>query len=153
MKRPFASKRPVGPFVEQSRDPEPTGIEVRGGPIWTSVEVTTFTGDRDTTPDVQQSHIEFVDSEVKQTMTSQPVQERVNFVGEFLASDVFTDSYTDITINSFLRFPEDMLSIRQLDEVTESLKGRIDDHVDLTMRSHRVVSHGFVEQRDPAITR
>lgn len=152
MKRPLADKRILGPFYEFG-DPEPTGVEVRNGPIWTQIEATSYTGDRSNTPSVGREHVEYVDDTVKRIIMQDEVKERIEFSGTLRESDVFTDSYRDIVVTSFIRFPEDMISIRNLDEITDVLKPAIDEHEDLSMRSHRIVTQEFVEDTDPVITR
>jgi len=151
MKRPFADKRPLGPFAQFNEDPEPMGVEVRNGPIITRLEATTFTGDRDDSPTVTRDHVDFVDSEMKRLVTSSDIKERLDFTGDIQEFDVFTFKTTDVTINSYIRHPEDMISIRILDETTDVYKAAIDSHKDLTVRNYDVVSREFVEQKHPEI--
>ena len=151
MKRPFASRRPIGPFTQINEDPEPMGVEVRNGPIVTRLEATTYTGDRNDSPTVTRDHVDFVDSEMKRLVTSSDIKERLDFAGDIQEFDVFTFKTTDVTVNSYIRHPEDMISIRILDETTDVYKAAIDSHKDLTVRNYDVVSREFVEQKHPEI--
>lgn len=149
MKRPLANKRPIGPFAQ--RQPQSGGVEVRNGPIWTWLEVTTFTGDREDSPKVTQEHKDFVDHEVKRIMTSDEVKERLEFAGEINEFDIFCEASSDLTISCFIRHAEDFISIRFLDEVIDVFQANIDAHEDLTVRDYRVVSEEFVEQKHPEL--
>lgn len=151
MKRPLEDIRPIGPFAQANQDPEHTGVEIRNGPIVTKLEVTTYTGDRDDSPTVTRNHVDFVDSEMKRLVTSEEIKERLDFAGDLQEFDVFTFKSTDITINTFIRHPEDMISIRLLDETIDVYKPAIDSHKDLTVRNYDVVSREFVEQKHPEI--
>jgi len=150
MKRPLADKRPFGPFAQRD-DPEPTGVSIEKGPIITKLEVTTFTGDRKNSPNVTQDHVDFVDSEVKRIITQPEVKERLDFAGELNEFDVFTFSETDITISSYIRHPEDILSIVFLEELVDVFQANINSNKDLTVRSYDVVSREFVEQKHPVV--
>jgi len=152
MKRPLKDVRPIGP-ISEIRDPESSGIKIEKGPIWVRVEATSFTGNRSDSPEVTRSHVNTMDRVVSDVMTSDDVKERLEFVGEIRDIDIFTDSYTDITVTSFIRIPEDLVPVRYLDEVIDVLKLRVDEIEDLTMRNFDVVSREFVEQQDPAIVR
>lgn len=150
MRRPLADKRPIGPFVSNQQLGERMA-EVRHGPIWTWVEVTTYNGSREDSPLVTRDHVDFVDHELKDVFTSQPVQDRLVFAGDLEEFDVFTSKASDLTVSTFVRHSEDFISIRLLDEVIETIQDRVNSHKDLTVRDYRVVSEEFVEQREPAI--
>lgn len=149
MKRPFSSIRPIGPFAQ--RQAQDTGVEVRNGPIWTWLEVTTFQGNREESPKVTREHEQFVDSEVKRIMALEEVSERLEFAGEINEFDIFCESSSDLTISCFIRHAEDFISITPLDEVIDVFQANINAHKDLTVRDYRVVSEEFVEQRQPEI--
>lgn len=149
MRRPFKDKRPIWSFMQ--KEPEPTDVEIRNGPIFTKLTVTTFQGSREESPFIDRDHINFVDNEVKRIMTSTEVKERVDFAGELKEFDIFTFESTDLTIDSFIRHPEDMLSIVRLEEIVDVFQANINPHEDLTVRSFDVVSREFVEQKHPDI--
>lgn len=162
MKRPFGDKRIIGPLAQFGNEPDESQIEdeiddsepvaeIRNGPIWTWVEVTTFAGADEESPEVTRKHVDFVDSQVKRMMTSAEVKERLDFAGDLKRSDIFCDSYGDLTVSCFIRHPEDFMSVRFLDEVIDVLQPNINQHKDLTMRDYRVVTEDFVEDRDPLI--
>jgi len=88
---------------------------------------------------------------MKRLVTSSDIKERLDFAGDIQEFDVFTFKTTDVTINSYIRHPEDMISIRILDETTDIYKAAIDSHKDLTVRNYDVVSREFVERKHPEI--
>lgn len=149
MKRPFASARPIGPFAQF--EAEPTDVEVRQGPIWTWLEVTTFEGSREESTFVTREHVNFVDIKVKEIMASEPVKERLDFAGELTERDIFCTKTSDLTVACFIRHPEDFISIRFLDEIIDNFQGEINPHKDLTVRDYRVVSEEFVKQKHPEL--
>jgi len=152
MNRPFSDKRIIGPFSQiDILDAEPTGVEIREGPIWTWIEVTTYKGRRKNSSTVTREHVSYVESEVKRILVSKDVKDRLDFAGELTENDIFCDSYTDLTISCFIRHPEDFMSIRLLDEVIDVLQPAINQHEDLTMRDYRVVTEKFVQDKDPVI--
>lgn len=151
MRRPFADKRPLGPFAQINEDPEPTGVDIRNGPIVTKLETTTFTGDRDESPMVTEEHVDFVDNEMKRLVTSEEVKKRLDFAGDLQEFDVFTFRESSMVIETYIRHPEDMVPIRYLDETIDVYKTAIDSHKDLTVRSYDVVSREFIEQKHPEI--
>lgn len=149
VERPFADKRPIGPFIDlESQEPV---AEIREGPIWTWLEVTTFQGSRDESPEVTSDHAQFVDEETKRIMTSEEVKERLEFVGDLNEFDIICSKSSDLTISCFIRHAEDFISIRFLDEVIDVFQANIDSHKDLKVRDYRVVSEEFVEQRHPEV--
>lgn len=151
MKRPFKDIRPLGPFSQINRDPEPMAVEVRNGPIFTRLAVTTFTGNRDDSPRVTRDHVDFVDQEMKRLVTSEEIKEKLDFAGDIQEFDVFTFKASALNIECFIMHPEDLLPIRYLDQTIDVYKTNIDSHKDLTVRNYDVVSTEFVEQKHPEI--
>lgn len=142
--RPFEDLRPFGPLIDLD-DAEPVA-EIKEGPIWTWVEVTTFAGSREESTDVTQEHINFVDNEVTKLFTSEEAKERLEFAGELNDFDIFTFKSSDLTISSYIRHSEDFISIPILNEFIDPLQAQINSHKDLTVRDYRITTPEFVEE-------
>jgi len=143
--RPLEDLRPFGPFFDLE-DAEPVA-EIRQGPIWTWVEVTTFEGSREESETVTIDHVEFVDNEIRNLFLSEPVKERLEFAGEINDFDITCRKSSELTVSCFIRHTEDFISIPLLHDIVEPLQDRINVHQDLQVRDYRVVTTEFVEDR------
>lgn len=132
-------------------EPQDTGIEIRGGPIWLWIESTTYTGDRRTTPDVETRDVLMVENTITDILLLQSSRDRLEFVGELSERNIFCSKSSDITISCFIKLEEDFVSIPLLNELTEPLKTNIDAIDRVNIRAFRVASEEFIEQHHPEI--
>lgn len=137
-------------------EPVETDIEVRKGPIWTQLEVSTFTGERETSPDIKREEVDRVHKltwDIVESMKTEGGRPYLDFAGDIQEHDIFCVKDRNIVMSCFIRHPEDTISIKILWELANNLKEYIDDNTEehLHVRNLSVVSEEWVKQQHPEI--
>lgn len=138
-----------------------TDLEIQNGPIWIQIEVSSFTGDRDTSPEITnedlieiENHIWEVVKSLKQGETPEEDPELpLEFTGEITERDLYCFADRDIVASCFLRLPEDFIGVKILWNFAQELVEKFQDDMryPFSVRNVQVVAEGWVKQHHPEI--
>lgn len=139
--------------------------EVKNGPIWTQIEVSTFTGDRETSPEITQQDVVDIEDNVWEVVKrlrdpKEGLEKRpdlpLNFTGDITERDIFCflEEERDIVSSCFIRHNEDFIGIKILWNFSQELVDQIDENMEdpFSVRNVKVVSQSWVEQHHPELT-
>lgn len=141
---------------------EPTELEVKNGPIWTQIEVSTYTGDRKTSPEITPKDIIEIETLVwevieelrdPKTGPGDRPELPINFAGDISERDVYCFEDRDIVASCFVRHREDFIGTKILWNYSQELVDRFKEEMEepFSVRNVKVVAQSWVEQHHPEI--
>lgn len=139
-----------------------TDLEVKNGPIWTQVEVSSFTGDRETSPEITREDIVEIENIVwevvernRDPMTGPEDRPELplNFTGDITQRDIYCFMDRDIVASCFIKHKEDFIGVKILwnfaQELVDEVKSQMGEPY--SVRNVQVVAESWVEQHHPEI--
>lgn len=137
-------------------------LEVKNGPIWSQVKVSSFTGDRDTSPEITNEDVIEIENIVWEVIKERrdPMgdpEERpelpINFAGDITQRDVYCFKDRPIIASCFIRHNEDFMGVKILWDFAQELVDRVSDEMGepYSVRNVEVVAESWVEQHHPEI--
>lgn len=138
-----------------------TDLEVKNGPIWVQIQVSSFTGDRETSPEITNEQVIEIENLIWEVIEGLKLGETpaedpelpLEFAGEITERDLYCFKDQDIITSCFLRIPEDFMGVKILWNFAEELVAKFQDEMEdpFSVRNVEVVAQSWVEQHHPEI--